>query len=96
VRARDLDVARHGEGPRVVLVHGSVVGAQRTWRRQLELADRWTLVLPNRPGFAGSPALARGDFAAEAPLIAGRGHTIPATGEPYNALLHSFLAEHQR
>ena len=27
--------------------------------------------------------------------IAGRGHTIPATGEPYNARLHAFLAEHR-
>ena len=29
-------------------------------------------------------------------VVSGRGHTIPATGEPYNARLHSFLAEHQR
>ena len=33
---------------------------------------------------------------AQRETIAGRGHTIPATGEPYNARLHSFLAEHQR
>lgn len=70
MRARDLDVTQHGTGPRVVLVHGSVVGAERTWRRQAPLAERWTLVLPNRPGFAASPPLARGDFEAEASLIA--------------------------
>lgn len=70
MRAGDLDVAHHGTGPRVVLVHGSVVGAERTWRRQTPLAERWTLVLPNRPGFAASPPLARGDFEAEAPLVA--------------------------
>ncbi|HST32550.1 MAG TPA: alpha/beta fold hydrolase [Solirubrobacteraceae bacterium] len=70
MRARDLDVTRHGTGPRVVLVHGSVVGAERTWRRQAPLAERWSLVLPNRPGFAASPPLARGDFEAEAPMIA--------------------------
>lgn len=70
MRAGELDVAQHGAGPRVVLVHGSVVGAERTWRRQLPLAERWTLALPNRPGFAASPPLARGDFEAEAPLVA--------------------------
>lgn len=70
MRASELDVTRHGEGPRVVFVHGSVVGAERTWAHQLPLAERWTLVLPNRPGFAASPPLERGDFEAEAPLIA--------------------------
>lgn len=68
--AADLDVIRLGAGPRVVLVHGSIVDAARTWRHQLSLAERWALVIPNRPGFAGSPPLPRGDFEAEAPLIA--------------------------
>jgi len=68
--AADLDVLRVGTGPPVVLVHGSIVEARRTWRHQLVLAQRWSLCLPNRPGFAGSPPLARGDFEAEAPLIA--------------------------
>src|SRR3954453_2237941 len=70
LRARDLDVTTSGRGPRVVFVHGSIVDAGRTWRRQLGLAERWTLVLPNRPGFAGSPPLERNDFELEAPLIA--------------------------
>jgi hypothetical protein len=26
-------------------------------------------------------------------VIAGRGHTIPATGAPYNEVLHAFLTE---
>ena len=33
---------------------------------------------------------------AQRQTIAGRGHTIPATGEPYNACLDAFLAEQQR
>src|SRR3954451_21115458 len=70
VTAADLDVLRMGDGPPVVMVHGSIVGAQRTWRRQLELAERFSLRLPNRPGFGASPALPRGDFEAEAPLVA--------------------------
>jgi pimeloyl-ACP methyl ester carboxylesterase len=68
--ARQLDVIRIGSGPRVVLVHGSVVGPRRTWRHQMELAARWSLVLPHRPGFGESPGLARGDFEVEAPPIA--------------------------
>jgi pimeloyl-ACP methyl ester carboxylesterase len=66
----DLDVVRIGAGPRVVLVHGSVVDGGRTWRNQLELAERWSLVIPNRPGFGSSPPLPRGDFEVEAPMIA--------------------------
>src|SRR6266581_378937 len=70
MRAADLDVLTLGSGPRVVMVHGSVVDARRTWRDQLGLAERWSLCLPNRPGFAGSPPLPRGDFEVEAPLVA--------------------------
>ena len=65
-----LDVRTIGSGPRVVFVHGSIVGADRTWRRQHALADRYTLVLPERPGFGASPPIERGDFEREAPLFA--------------------------
>src|SRR4051794_26830399 len=65
-----LEVHRLGAGPPVVLVHGSIVDGQRTWRHQLELAGEFALVVPNRPGFGESPPLERGDFEAEAPLIA--------------------------
>jgi hypothetical protein len=37
---------------RVVLVHGSVAGGGPTWAAQEPLADRWDLVVLNRPGFA--------------------------------------------
>jgi pimeloyl-ACP methyl ester carboxylesterase len=93
VRASDLDVAYEGEGPRVVLVHGSVVGAMLTWRHQLELADRWTLVLANRPGFAASPPLERGDFEAEAPLIAELlGDGAHLVGHSYGAVIALYAA----
>jgi pimeloyl-ACP methyl ester carboxylesterase len=68
--AADLVVERIGTGPPVLLVHGSIVDASRTWRAQRSLADQWALTIPNRPGFAGSTALARGDFDLEAPLFA--------------------------
>lgn len=90
--AGDLEVTRLGSGPRVLFVHGSVVGAQRTWRRQLALAQRYSLILPNRPGFGSSPALARGDFEAEAPLFAELlGEGAHLVGHSYGAViaLHS-------
>lgn len=83
-----LDVLEVGEGPRVVLVHGSVLGAARTWRAQHALGARWRLVMPNRPGFGDSPAAARGDFETEAPLVAalldGGAHLV---GHSYGAVI---------
>lgn len=88
LRATDLDVTRLGDGPPVVLVHGSVVGAERTWREQRPLAARWQLVMPNRPGFGASPPLARGDFEAEAPLVAELlGDGAHLAGHSYGAVI---------
>jgi pimeloyl-ACP methyl ester carboxylesterase len=71
VNASDLEVTRLGEGPPVLFVHGTVVAADLTWRKQMTLAERWSLIVPNRPGFGGSPPLAGGnDFEIEAPLFA--------------------------
>jgi pimeloyl-ACP methyl ester carboxylesterase len=86
--AVDLDVERLGAGPPVVLVHGSIVDARRTWRHQRELADAWSLCIPNRPGFAGSPPLARGDFEVEAPLMAELlGDGAHLVGHSYGAVI---------
>jgi pimeloyl-ACP methyl ester carboxylesterase len=91
--AAELDVVRLGAGPGVVLVHGSVVGAERTWRRQMALAEHWSLCLPNRPGFGSSPALARGDFEAEAPLIAELlGDGAHLVGHSYGAVIALYAA----
>jgi pimeloyl-ACP methyl ester carboxylesterase len=96
LRADDLDVLRLGSGPPVVLVHGSIVGARRTWRHQLELAESWALCLPNRPGFADSPPLERGDFELEAPLIAEMlGDGAHLVGHSYGAVI-ALLAAAQR
>lgn len=88
LHAADLDVERIGAGPPVVFVHGSVVGRERTWSEQHALAARWTLVLPNRPGFGASPPLERGDFAAEAPLVAELlGDGAHLVGHSYGAVI---------
>jgi pimeloyl-ACP methyl ester carboxylesterase len=91
--AADLDVSSLGGGPPVVLAHGSVVGAARTWRHQLPLAERWTLLLPNRPGFGESPPLERGDFELEAPLIAELlGDGAHLVGHSYGAVVALYAA----
>jgi pimeloyl-ACP methyl ester carboxylesterase len=76
-----------------VLVHGSVVGAARTWRHQSALAEHWTLCLPNRPGFGASPPLARGDFESEAPAIAELlGDGAHLVGHSYGAVIVLYAA----
>jgi pimeloyl-ACP methyl ester carboxylesterase len=88
ITATNLDVERLGSGPRVVFVHGSIVGAERTWRKQRELAGHWELWFPNRPGFAGSPPLERGDFELEAPLFAELlGDGAHLVGHSYGAII---------
>jgi pimeloyl-ACP methyl ester carboxylesterase len=58
-------VRRIGTGPALVLVHGSVQNSV-TWVGQQSLADEFTLVLPDRPGYAPNPPLERIDFADQA------------------------------
>ena len=91
--AGQLDVSRHGSGPPVVLIHGSIVGADVSFRHQLPLAERWTLVIPNRPGFGHSPPLARGDFELEGPLMAGLlGDGAHLVGHSYGAVIALYAA----
>jgi pimeloyl-ACP methyl ester carboxylesterase len=93
ISAADMDVLRVGSGPPVLFVHGSVVGPRRTWRHQLELADNWSLILPNRPGFGATPPLPRGDFEAEAPLIAQLlGDGAHLVGHSYGAVIALYAA----
>ncbi len=88
-----LEVIREGSGPSVLFVHGSVVGARRTWRHQLSLAEHWSLLLPNRPGFGASPPLPRGDFEAEAPLFAELlGDGAHLVGHSYGAIIALYAA----
>jgi pimeloyl-ACP methyl ester carboxylesterase len=94
--ASELDVARVGQGPPVLFIHGSVVGAELTWRHQHPLGEYWTLILPNRPGFGKSPPLERGDFEAEAPLFAELlGDGAHLVGHSYGAII-ALLAAAQR
>jgi pimeloyl-ACP methyl ester carboxylesterase len=63
-----VHVETTGSGPRVVLVHGSVAGPS-TWDPTRPLADRNTLVLVTRPGFADDEPIERVDFERDAELL---------------------------
>jgi pimeloyl-ACP methyl ester carboxylesterase len=90
-----VQVERLGSGPRVVLVHGSVVGAE-TWSRQRPLAERWALELVTRPGFLPLEPVERVDFEADAPLVAAQlGDGAHLVGHSYGGVI-SLLAAAQR
>ena len=55
---------------RLVLVHGSVVGARMTWAVQQPLAERFDLFVVERPGFPPNPPVDRVDFESDATLVA--------------------------
>src|SRR5690242_4450394 len=91
-----LVVERVGDGPSVLFVHGDIVGPSLTWRKQRELAARWSLIIPSRPGFGGSSPLERNDFEVEAPMFAellgGGAHLV---GHSYGAVI-ALLAAAER
>ena len=91
-----LAVERLGQGPPILFVHGDVVGPALTWRKQRELAERWTLVIPSRPGFGESPELERNVFEVEAPMFAELlGDGAHLVGHSYGAVI-ALLAAAQR
>jgi pimeloyl-ACP methyl ester carboxylesterase len=88
-----LAVERLGEGPPVLFIHGDVVGPDLTWRKQHELAERWSLTIPSRPGFGQSPALERNDFELEAPMFAELlGDGVHLVGHSYGAVIALLVA----
>jgi pimeloyl-ACP methyl ester carboxylesterase len=92
----ELEVERFGEGPPILFVHGDIVGPSLTWRKQRELAERWTLIIPSRPGFGESPALERNDFEVEAPTFAELlGDGAHLVGHSYGAVI-ALLAAAER
>jgi hypothetical protein len=86
-----------GSGPRVVLVHGSAFAAAASWRRQRELAARFTLVLVTRPGFPPGPPVERVDFEVDSGLlgeVVGSGdHLVDASYGGVVSLLHAATRE---
>src|SRR3954453_16985620 len=88
-----LAVERLGDGPPVLFVPGDIVGPSLTWRKQRELAERWNLIIPSRPGFGESPPLERNGFEVEAPMFAELlGEGAPLGGHSYGAVLALLVA----
>jgi pimeloyl-ACP methyl ester carboxylesterase len=56
---------------RIVLVHGSVMGGRGTWAAQRPLAERFELLVLDRPGFPPNPPVERIDFEADGAFVAG-------------------------
>jgi pimeloyl-ACP methyl ester carboxylesterase len=78
---------------RVVLIHGSGGNAQTAWTAVRPLAERFTLVTPNRSGYPPDPPLERIDFemqAAElAPLLEDGAHLV---GHSYGGVIALLIA----
>ncbi|WP_411278294.1 alpha/beta fold hydrolase [Gaiella sp.] len=57
--------------PRIVFVHGSVMGGRPTWSGQRSLGDRFEIDVVERPGFPPNPDVDHVDFEEHAALLAG-------------------------
>lgn len=53
--AGPIECARFGDGPPVVLVHGTPGSWRQAAGLAVDLADRHTVVLPSRPGYGDTP-----------------------------------------
>src|SRR5690606_24060602 len=91
-RFMNLAVRVSGTGPRVLLLHCDASTGAADWKRQEPLAQRWTLVVPDRPGFGDSPHV-RVDFETEPqahrPLLGDGAHLV---GHSYGGVVAMFLA----
>ncbi len=72
------------EPPRIVFVHGSVMGGRPTWSGQRELGDRFRLEIMERPGFPPNPPVDHVDFEEHAVLVA------EAVGDGAHLVGHSY------
>jgi pimeloyl-ACP methyl ester carboxylesterase len=79
--------------PRIVFVHGSVMGGRPTWSGQRSLGERFEVEIVERPGFPPHPDVDHVDFEEHAALLAadlpeGGAHLV---GHSYGGLI-SLLA----
>jgi pimeloyl-ACP methyl ester carboxylesterase len=85
------------KGPRLLLVHGSVVNGEVTWNAQRPLAERFQLVVPNRRGFPPGPDVDRVDLEDEAAWL--EGYLEPDThlvGHSYGGVIALLTAARRR
>jgi pimeloyl-ACP methyl ester carboxylesterase len=67
--SEQIAVERFGSGPAILFLHGGA-GPELTWERQMELAERWSVIIPTRRGFPRSAPAPRQDFEADAEDVA--------------------------
>lgn len=85
---------------RIVFVHGSVGNGDQSWAEQRALADRFELLVLNRPGFPPGPLVDRVDFEEHARWVAAQlragdhlcGHSYGGVVSLYAAALAPDLA----
>ncbi|MDZ4770710.1 MAG: alpha/beta hydrolase family protein [Chloroflexota bacterium] len=80
-----LYVEQWGErGERVILIHGGNGSGANSFQAQKPLAERWTLLLPDRPGTGKSPDIGTRDFERDAAYI------VDLMGEGAHVVGHSY------
>jgi pimeloyl-ACP methyl ester carboxylesterase len=81
-------VHKWGTGPRIVFVHGAILGGREAWRAARPLTEHWTVLAPDRPGHGNSPE-GSSDFEPEARLVAEQLLDEPAhlVGLSYGAIV---------
>lgn len=76
-----------------MLIHGSGGNAETAWAPVRPLAERFTLVAPDRSGYPPNPPLERIDFEAQAeelaPLLEDRAHLV---GHSYGGVISLLIA----
>ena len=91
--SEQIAVERFGSGPAILFLHGGA-GPELTWERQMELANRWSVIIPTRRGFPRSAPAPRQDFEADAEdvgrLLTKRTHLV---GFSYGGLGVTLAAE---
>jgi pimeloyl-ACP methyl ester carboxylesterase len=80
----DLHVERTGSGPPVLLLHADVATGATGWKAQRPLAQRWQLVVPDRPGYGDSEVADRVDFDVECRAL------MPLLDTPTHVVGHSY------
>jgi pimeloyl-ACP methyl ester carboxylesterase len=90
----DIHVTEWGEGPAVVLIHGGTPqGGSFAFAPQQALAERWHLILPDRPGHGETPKMGHEDFESDSKSLAGLlNGGVHLVGASYGGIVALYMA----